>query len=146
MAQTLLLGLDGATFTVLDPLVARGVMPNLGRLYERGTRGTLRSIIVTGPLDRATSPALRSVVEDVWLCAPGMVLLSLAACTYIDEYGLPPALWLRNHAGDRLWIVAPRRPIIRQVFRLLSFARNAGFDRAHEADPFFASGLRDVVR
>ncbi len=41
--KTVLFGLDGATFTVLDPLVAAGVMPNLGALYARGARGRLRS-------------------------------------------------------------------------------------------------------
>jgi predicted AlkP superfamily phosphohydrolase/phosphomutase len=36
-------GLDGATFTVLDPLMAAGVMPNLRRVCEGGTRATLGS-------------------------------------------------------------------------------------------------------
>jgi predicted AlkP superfamily phosphohydrolase/phosphomutase len=41
--KTVLLGLDGATYTVLDDLVARGVMPNLARLLSAGSRGVLRS-------------------------------------------------------------------------------------------------------
>lgn len=41
--RTILIGLDGATFTVLDDLVARGVMPNLAQLYERGARSELTS-------------------------------------------------------------------------------------------------------
>lgn len=41
--RTFLIGLDGATFTILDDLVARGVMPNLRRLYELGTRSELTS-------------------------------------------------------------------------------------------------------
>jgi predicted AlkP superfamily phosphohydrolase/phosphomutase len=44
-SKVLFIGLDGATFTVLDPLMERGVMPNLKKLIQRGTRGTLRSII-----------------------------------------------------------------------------------------------------
>jgi predicted AlkP superfamily phosphohydrolase/phosphomutase len=43
--KSLLLGLDGATFTVLDPLMARGVMPFLRDFTARGVRGTLRSIM-----------------------------------------------------------------------------------------------------
>jgi predicted AlkP superfamily phosphohydrolase/phosphomutase len=45
MAPTLLIGLDGATFTVLDPYVERGVMPFVGELLERGTRASLRSVM-----------------------------------------------------------------------------------------------------
>ncbi len=44
-AKVLFIGLDGATFTVLDPLMDRGIMPHLRSLIQRGTRGTLRSII-----------------------------------------------------------------------------------------------------
>ncbi len=57
MSPVLLIGLDGATFDVLDPYVADGTMPNLGRLYERGSRGVLRSIMP--PL---TPPAWTSLV------------------------------------------------------------------------------------
>ena len=57
MAPTLLIGLDGATFSVLDPYVERGVMPFLGSLTERGTRAGLRSIMP--PL---TPPAWTSMV------------------------------------------------------------------------------------
>jgi predicted AlkP superfamily phosphohydrolase/phosphomutase len=45
MAPTLLIGLDGATFTVLDPYVERGLMPCVGGLLERGTRASLRSVM-----------------------------------------------------------------------------------------------------
>lgn len=44
-AKVIFIGLDGATFTVLDPLMDKGVMPNLRKLIRRGTRGTLRSTI-----------------------------------------------------------------------------------------------------
>src|SRR5918995_5078855 len=57
MPTTLLIGLDGATFSVLDPYVERGVMPFLGSLTARGTRAELRSIMP--PL---TPPAWTSLV------------------------------------------------------------------------------------
>jgi predicted AlkP superfamily phosphohydrolase/phosphomutase len=41
--KTVLFGLDGATYTVLDHLVAEGVMPNLGELYRKGCRAVLES-------------------------------------------------------------------------------------------------------
>ena len=43
--QTVLLGLDGATFTVLDPLMRDGVMPFLKEFTASGVRGELRSVI-----------------------------------------------------------------------------------------------------
>jgi predicted AlkP superfamily phosphohydrolase/phosphomutase len=43
--KALLIGLDGATFTILDPLMARGVMPFLRDFVARGVRAPLRSII-----------------------------------------------------------------------------------------------------
>lgn len=57
MKQIVLFGLDGATYTVLDDLVRRGVMPYLGEFMAEGTRGTLLSNIP--PL---TPPAWSSIV------------------------------------------------------------------------------------
>ena len=41
--RTLILGLDGVTFDVVDPLIARGRMPVLAGLAARGVRARLRS-------------------------------------------------------------------------------------------------------
>jgi predicted AlkP superfamily phosphohydrolase/phosphomutase len=41
-------GLDAATATIVDPLLANGELPTLRRLFEHGSRGTLRS--TTPPL------------------------------------------------------------------------------------------------
>jgi predicted AlkP superfamily phosphohydrolase/phosphomutase len=49
---TLLFGLDGATYSVLDDLIARGLMPNLAGFLETGVRATMMS--TTPPL---TPPA-----------------------------------------------------------------------------------------
>lgn len=43
--KIVLIGLDGATFTVLDPLMAQGVMPHLKRIVEAGVRAELRTIV-----------------------------------------------------------------------------------------------------
>ncbi|MBX6313465.1 MAG: alkaline phosphatase family protein [Isosphaeraceae bacterium] len=45
MERLLILGLDGATWTVLDPMRQRGLMPNLDALLARSAHGTLRSTI-----------------------------------------------------------------------------------------------------
>ncbi|MGA9859726.1 MAG: alkaline phosphatase family protein [Solirubrobacteraceae bacterium] len=52
-----LIGLDGATFDVLDPYVEQGVMPFLGELMARGVRAPLRTVMP--PL---TPPAWTSLV------------------------------------------------------------------------------------
>ncbi len=45
MRPILLLGLDGATFDVLDPLVAAGELPTLARLLDTGARAPLASVV-----------------------------------------------------------------------------------------------------
>jgi predicted AlkP superfamily phosphohydrolase/phosphomutase len=43
MVETVVLGLDGATWTVLDDLIERGSLPNIASLRESGYSGTLES-------------------------------------------------------------------------------------------------------
>lgn len=43
--KALIIGLDGATFDVMDPLLAAGQLPNLGRLMHEGAWGRLRSTL-----------------------------------------------------------------------------------------------------
>ena len=44
-AKVVCIGLDGATFDVIDPLVKSGKLPTLAKLMETGTRSTLRSTV-----------------------------------------------------------------------------------------------------
>ncbi|MEW6426944.1 MAG: alkaline phosphatase family protein [Thermodesulfobacteriota bacterium] len=57
MHPTVLIGLDGATFSVLEPLMAAGHMPNLQRMVEQGVSAPLLS--TANPL---TPPAWTSIV------------------------------------------------------------------------------------
>jgi predicted AlkP superfamily phosphohydrolase/phosphomutase len=43
--RVLLIGLDGATFSILDPLMEEGIMPGLQRLIASGARSELASVI-----------------------------------------------------------------------------------------------------
>ena len=49
--KILLVGLDGATFKILDPLLEAGNLPNIQNIIESGVRGILQSTFppVTGP-------------------------------------------------------------------------------------------------
>ncbi len=50
-SKVVVIGLDGATFDLLTPMMARGLLPNLARLVRQGASGPLRSVIppVSGP-------------------------------------------------------------------------------------------------
>ncbi len=45
-AKLVVIGLDGATWQLLDPLIAQGRLPNLARLRREGASGVLRSCIL----------------------------------------------------------------------------------------------------
>jgi predicted AlkP superfamily phosphohydrolase/phosphomutase len=55
--RSLLIGLDGATFDILDPLMREGAMPCLQRLVETGARAVLHSTVPA-----LTPPAWTSLV------------------------------------------------------------------------------------
>ena len=84
-APTLLIGLDGATFTVLDPYIEDGVMPFLGSLMRDGTRGVLRSIMppLTPPawtsLVTGKHPGQHGVFDFFQKDEPGSIYFSFAS-------------------------------------------------------------------
>jgi predicted AlkP superfamily phosphohydrolase/phosphomutase len=49
--KVFILGLDGATYKLLDPLMAKGLLPNLKEIYDNYAAGPLKTIMppVTGP-------------------------------------------------------------------------------------------------
>lgn len=47
MAKILVIGLDGASWNLLDPLIEKGVLPNLKKIKEKGISGNLKSILPT---------------------------------------------------------------------------------------------------
>jgi predicted AlkP superfamily phosphohydrolase/phosphomutase len=85
VGPTLLIGLDGATFTVLDPYMERGVMPFLAELSARGTRGVLRSIMppLTPPawtsLVTGKHPGQHGIFDFFQKDEPGSVYFSFAS-------------------------------------------------------------------
>ena len=51
MTRTLVIGLDGCSWNVLEPLLETGELPNLSALREQGASGVLESTVpfYTGP-------------------------------------------------------------------------------------------------
>ncbi len=58
--KVLVIGLDGATFDIIDPLIEKGKLPNLERLMRMGTRAALKSTIMPNSF-----PAWSSCVTGV---------------------------------------------------------------------------------
>ena len=78
--KTLVVGLDGATFRILDPLIIRGRCPNLARLIETGARAPLNS--TTPPM---TLPSWSSFLTG---CTPGVHGIFDFTHRIEGEYGL----------------------------------------------------------
>ncbi|MCZ6747182.1 MAG: tetratricopeptide repeat protein [Acidobacteria bacterium] len=68
-ARLLLVGWDGADWNLLDPLLARGDMPHLAGLLERGIRGRLRTVmpnlspVVWTSIATGTLPAKHGIID-----------------------------------------------------------------------------------
>lgn len=72
MHPTLFIGLDGATFTILDILMEQGVMPFLRDFVQQGTRAKLRSTVnpLTPPawttLMTGRTPGNHGIIDFIW--------------------------------------------------------------------------------
>ncbi|GIX45857.1 MAG: nucleotide pyrophosphatase [Candidatus Tectimicrobiota bacterium] len=99
--RTVLIGLDGATFSILDPLMEEGVMPFLRRLVARGTRAELLS--TPNPL---TPPAWTSL-------ATGRTPGNHGIFDFLKPYETEEGIFLkllssRDVQCDTLWTLASR--------------------------------------
>ena len=103
MGPTLLIGLDGATFTVLDPYMERGVMPCLAQLSARGTRAVLRSVMppLTPPawtsLVTGKHPGQHGIFDFFQKEEPGSVYFSFASSQEVRS----ETIWTLASEQDR---------------------------------------------
>lgn len=99
--KTLLIGLDGATFTLLDPLMEAGVMPFLQAFMAGGARAGLRTIVpaLTPPawtsLLTGHTPGHHGIFDFFQLEAPGSRQIRLA--TSRDLRCRTVADWANRH-------------------------------------------------
>ncbi len=76
--RTCVIGLDGATFDILDQWIESGAMPHLESLINRGSRGILTSTMppVTGPawtsISTGVNPAMHGVFDFFKWSSDGM--------------------------------------------------------------------------
>jgi predicted AlkP superfamily phosphohydrolase/phosphomutase len=98
------IGLDGATFDILDPLMASGAMPVLRQLVESGARATLRSTVpaLTPPawtsLMTGRGPGSHGIFDFFRKDAPSSQLFRLLTSQDVAA----PMMWsLADHAGLR---------------------------------------------
>ena len=100
--NVLLIGLDGATFTLLDPLMEAGVMPFLHSFIEGGVRANLRTIIppLTPPawtsLLTGRTPGHHGIFDFFQLETPGSKRIRLATS---KDVRTPTVAQLVNQAG-----------------------------------------------
>jgi tetratricopeptide (TPR) repeat protein len=97
-ARLLLVGLDGADWRIIDPLLAAGKLPNLARLIEEGVRSPLESV----------EPILSPVV---WTTAATGFLPS--------EHGILDFLAEDRRTGERIPVTSRNRKV-KAIWNLLS--------------------------
>ncbi|MPZ23345.1 MAG: hypothetical protein GEU28_07330 [Dehalococcoidia bacterium] len=87
--RVLLIGVDGGTWDVIQPLIDKGVMPNLQRLVEGGAKGVLNSIFppITAPawssIYTGTNPGKHGIY-DFMRRIPGTYEVAPVDVTYRD--------------------------------------------------------------
>ena len=103
MNKVLLLGIDGATFSILDPMFAQGHMPKLQRLLDPGASGVLTSTIPP-----YTPPGWTSIFTGVNPGKPGIFGFTLGnvqrdeGLVRLDRVKAP-AIWNAvNAQGERI--------------------------------------------
>ena len=103
MGPTVLIGVDGATFSVLDPYMEAGVMPHLAEISARGTRAVLRSIMppLTPPawtsLVTGKHPGQHGIFDFFQKEEPGSVYFSFASSQEVRS----ATIWTLASEQDR---------------------------------------------
>jgi len=102
--RTLLIGLDGATFTILDPLLEAGVMPHLKEFLNRGVRAKLCSVVP--PL---TAPAWTSMMTGR---SPGNHgVFEFVRVLHFDQYSQYRLATSSDIRCETVWSIASRQDL-----------------------------------
>jgi predicted AlkP superfamily phosphohydrolase/phosphomutase len=145
--KVLIIGLDAATFDLIDPWVAEGKLPNLSRLMTSGTRGYLKSVPNLNSI-----PAWASFMTGVNPAKHGLFWFyerrpDSYAYRYLNGSDLQvPAFWDILGAGDRR-VGVVNVPMTYPAHRLNGIMI-AGLDAPSEESPGFTfpSDLYQEIR
>lgn len=143
--RVLVIGLDGADFRYIDPLMAAGKMPNLQALVNRGVCGRLESTII--PISSAawtsvvtgTSPA-RSGIFSFFQTVPGSYDVELISSL---DRKTPPVWRILNHYGRKVIVFG--MPVTYPV-EAVDGIMVAGMLAPEQADYAWPPGLAAALR
>src|SRR3990172_10909676 len=108
--KLIIIGLDGGTFKIIDPLIEQGKLPNLERLIKDGTRAILKSTIP--PL---TAPAWVTLMTGVNPGKHGLFdFKKLDEITHDMPFNPNPKdtcnlMHSRYYAGKTIWDILSKR-------------------------------------
>lgn len=104
--RVLIIGIDGGTWTVLEPAIAGGYMPTLGRLCREGARGNLHSTIPAitpaawSTFQTGCNPGAHGVLDFSWLDRNTRKL------NFVSSRNLRDTLWNRlSRSGYRIGVI-----------------------------------------
>jgi predicted AlkP superfamily phosphohydrolase/phosphomutase len=120
--RVLVIGLDGATFTIMQPLMEQGKMPHLAQMQQQGSWGSLVSTIppVTAPawssFMTGVNPARHGVFHFFQRDPSGYAYEETSGFVHADLIRTPTLWEILSTAGKRLGVVNvpltyPPRPI-----------------------------------
>jgi predicted AlkP superfamily phosphohydrolase/phosphomutase len=150
--QVLVLALDGASFDVIEPMVARGRLPHLARWMEEGAAGPLRSTVppVTFPAWTTFMTGLdpgQHGIFDFTQKLPGQYQLRFVNAT--DRTG--QSLFARvSQAGQRVLVLGmpathPPEPVAGLLVTGFDAPVSAGTDEKSASDPALYRRIADRV-
>ena len=142
--KILIIGLDGATFDVINPLIEEGLMPNLTKLIERGASGPMLSTIppVSAPAWLSLATGMKPEKTSVYdFCNRKDNSYRLQSVTSADYAGR--AIWdYLGNAGKLVGIL--NYPLCRPPYRVNGFL-TAGIGALHNEEFTFPANLKQEL-
>lgn len=142
--KIMMIGLDGATFDVINPLIEEGWLPNLARLITRGASGRMLSTVppISGPawLSLATGmkPDSTSIYDFTYRKGPGYELQPISSSDFTNR-----AVWdILGKAGKSVGIL--NYPMLVPPYEVNGFM-SAGLWAAEDAVYTYPACLKDEL-